>query len=240
MTDFNTIRELYKAAKKDVLDHIKIKYVDGAEVREQEIDFCMAGNGYRFPDLIPKDEIWIEDVYRANKLDLCADLIHELVESTLMARLDYDYDHAHELANVAEKAVRKSPLSKRAAMESSSSGINISVTARKKWREYYKGKNLPSMQLMGNKMLNDVIAGDFAKSKPVHRFLSKSANEPIEIRKSSNWYYLAAYRNGKYDVLTMQPDIKEPSHQVSEHRLTKEWLDSGWKQTLEHATRPRK
>jgi hypothetical protein len=236
--DFNTIRELYKTAKKDVLDHIKIKYVDGAEVREQEIDFCMAGNGYRFPNLIPKDEIWIEDVYRANKLDLTADLIHELVESTLMARLDFDYDHAHDLANVAEKAVRKSPLSKRAALERSGVGIGVSITVRKKWREYYKGKNLPSMQLMDNKMLNDVIGADFLKSQVLHRFLLKSGDVG-EFRKSnSGWLYLGAYRGGKYDVITIQQSMKETTPELSRRRMTSDWLETGHKHLLERKTRP--
>jgi hypothetical protein len=234
--DFNRIRHLYKTAKQEVLDSITIKYVDGAEVRKKEIDFCIGGHFYRYPDLVPENEVWIEEVYK-DKLDMTADLIHELVERSLMKHLKVDYEAAHDLANVAEKSIRKAKLSKRAAMESSSTGINVAITVRKKWREYYKNKNVPTMQLMDNKTLNETIAGDFAKSQVLHRFLLNSGDVG-EFRKSNTWVYLSAFRGGKYDILTIQPSIKAVDPELSKRRLTKEWLESGYRRLLERVTRP--
>jgi hypothetical protein len=227
-----------RAQSKDgEIEEIIIKFVDGNEVRKKEIDFCIGGHYYRYPRLIPKNEIWIEDVFD-DKRDFTADLIHELTERSLMKHLKYDYDSAHDMANVIEKAVRHHKLSKRAAMERALN-VGVSVGVRKYWRKFYSEHNMPNMSLMSNAQLNQVISGDFAKSKPIHRFLLKSA-EPGEFRKSNSWIYLSVYRNGQYDVIAIVPSIKEPSPETTKRRMTKEWLDTGWKSLLEHKTRPGK
>lgn len=117
-----------------------------------------------------------------------------------------------------------------------SAGIGISISVRKYWRDYYKKNNLPSMYLISNQQLNAVIAGDFAKSTPIYRFILKSA-DPGEIRKSNSWYYIAAFRGGKYEVLAIMPNIKEFKPDIANLRLDKQWLETGWKNLLDKKTR---
>jgi hypothetical protein len=210
-------------AKEEIIDTIKIRYVDGEEVRKKEIDFCLAGNGFRFPGLIPQDEIWVEKVYKDDKLDLVSDLCHECVERLTMKFLGLTYDTAHDLANVAEKAVRKHKMSKRAAMEQSSSGINISTTARLKWREYYSKHGMPNMALMNNKLLNETMGADAKSAKVLHRFHLKDKSIG-EFRLSHAFYYLLKYVGGNYVIITIQPSYKEATPEISKQRLTPEWL----------------
>lgn len=107
-------KEFSKRAKKGekVLENIVIKYIDGKKVREKDVEFCIGGHHFRY-DFIPENEVWIEDVFR-DKLDFTADLVHELVERTLMKHLGYEYEDAHDMANVIETEVRKNKLSKKA------------------------------------------------------------------------------------------------------------------------------
>lgn len=206
-----------------LLDTIKIYYVDGAKVRkEHDIDFVVGGNHFRWP-FVPENEVWVENVYK-DKLDLVSDLCHECVERLTMKFLKLDYDTAHDLANVAEKAVRKHKLSKRAAIEQSSLGIGVSTTARLKWREYYSKHGMPNMALMDNKLLNEALGSDAKSAKIIHRFRLKDKTVG-EFRKSHAFYYLLKYTNGNYVVLTIQSTYKETTPEISKQRLTPEWLE---------------
>lgn len=118
-------------------------------------------------------------------------------------------------------------ISKRAAIEKSNLGIGVSTRVRKYWRDYYRQKGLPQM-LGRNIEINTFIAGDFAKAQPVHRFVLKSG-EAAEIRKSHQFYYVAAIREGgQYDIIAIQPRFREASPEVRELRLSPEWLKAKW------------
>lgn len=117
-------------------------------------------------------------------------------------------------------------LSKRAAIEPSSMGIGVSVAARKYWRAYWAQHNMPQM-LGDNKQVNEYIAGDFQGAQPIHRFWLKSG-EPAEIRRSHNFYYVAAMRGpSKYDVIVIQPRWHEAPGEISQQRLKPEWVQKG-------------
>jgi len=89
-----------------VIDEVIIKYVDGEEIRGKEIEFSLAGHYYRYPKLIPENEIWIESGIDKTK-DLTAILVHELAERLSMKLLKIDYDEAHEeIADPSEESVR--------------------------------------------------------------------------------------------------------------------------------------
>lgn len=112
---------------------------------------------------------------------------------------------------------------KTAAIERSSVGPGVSVSARKYWRNYYTHYNLPQM-LGDNQFINDTIAGDFQQAQPIHRFILRS-KEIAEIRKSSAFYYIAVIRNsGQYDIIVIQPAYKESDPEISKRRLSPEWL----------------
>jgi hypothetical protein len=114
-----------------------------------------------------------------------------------------------------------------AAIEQSSIGIGVSVSARKYWRSYWAQRNLPSM-LGRNQQVNEVIGGDFKSAQPLHRFWLKSG-EPAEIRRSNNFYYVAAMRGpSKYDVIVIQSRYKEGiSPESSKETLKPEWITRG-------------
>jgi len=113
---------------------------------------------------------------------------------------------------------------KTAAIEKSSLGIGVSVSARKYWRNYYTHYNLPQM-LGDNQFINDAIAGDFQQAQPIHRFILRS-KEIAEIRKSSAFYYIAVIRGtGQYDIIAIQPAYKESDPEISKRRLAPEWLN---------------
>jgi hypothetical protein len=58
-----------------------------------------------YPRYIPAGEIWIDDAQ--HELDRTATALHELVERDLMLSHSLTYDHAHDSANVYERALRK-------------------------------------------------------------------------------------------------------------------------------------
>lgn len=117
-------------------------------------------------------------------------------------------------------------LSKRAAIEKSSLGIGVSVMARKYWRAYYAQKGVANM-LGDNAFVNDAIAGDFANAQYVHRFWLRSG-EPAEIRKSHDFYYVAAMRGpSQYDIIVIQPRYREAPSEISQERQKPEWIQKG-------------
>jgi hypothetical protein len=107
-----------------------------------------------------------------------------------------------------------------AAIETSSLGIGVSTSVRKYFREYYQKSGVDAMSSLRNSELNDVIAADYQKAQVLHRFKLKS-KEVGEFRKSHNFYYLGVIRSGggKYDVIAVQPSIKQPSEEVRKKRL---------------------
>lgn len=115
-------------------------------------------------------------------------------------------------------------LSKRAAIEPSSMGVGVSTSVRKYVRNYYAKQGVDAMASMRNKELNDVLASDFLKVQPLHRFRLRSG-EVGEIRKSHAFYYVAKIRKGGggYDIIVVQPAIKPPSEEVRKKRLEQGW-----------------
>jgi hypothetical protein len=77
-------------------DTIKIKH---------EMDFCEGGNSQRYPEFIPKDEIWIE--VNIHTTDIKFIMLHEYIENRLMRDFSLTYDKAHDIANEQEKSFRK-------------------------------------------------------------------------------------------------------------------------------------
>ena len=79
--------------------------VDGQYIRNNIfIDYTTGGNPQRY-DFIPSGEIWLDN---ANEAEAGFTLLHELVESRLMAR-GMSYDKAHDAANVKESEARDNP-----------------------------------------------------------------------------------------------------------------------------------
>ena len=107
-----------------------------------------------------------------------------------------------------------------AAVEPSSLGVGVSTGVRKYVRNYYAKSGIDAMSSLRNKELNDVIAADFNKAQVLHRFKLKS-KEVGEFRKSHSFYYLGVIRSGggRYDVIAVQPQIKQPSEEVRKKRL---------------------
>jgi len=115
-------------------------------------------------------------------------------------------------------------LSKRAAIEPSSMGVGVSTSVRKYVRNYYAKQGVDNMASLRNKELNDVVAADFLKASPLHRFKLRSG-EVAEIRKSHAFYYIAKVRKGGggYDLIVIQSAIKQPSEEVRKKRLEQGW-----------------
>jgi hypothetical protein len=84
---------------------LTVKLVDGKKTRDSiAVDFIGGGHYYAYPDLIPKDEVWIEqDLAPDEQADI---LVHELVEYALMSKGGMTYTPAHNLANKLEKVFR--------------------------------------------------------------------------------------------------------------------------------------
>lgn len=107
--------------------------------------------------------------------------------------------------------------------EVSKTGVGVSVRARKYVRQY-----APNTAHMSNAELNEMVAGEFAKGEPVHRFRLRSG-EIAEIRRSVNFYYIAVMRgrgtaNVRYDIIVIQPSYK----QVTDEEEKKRRLQHGW------------
>lgn len=100
----DTIRDRLKKTSDKTIDKIKVKEVPGEEIRKKEIEFIDGGHGYVYPDLIPKDEVWVEE---STPTDEVATITHELVERELQKELGQSYDEAHEVANDVERVIRR-------------------------------------------------------------------------------------------------------------------------------------
>lgn len=121
-------------------------------------------------------------------------------------------------------SIRDEPLSSLAGIETPSGGggVGISTSARKFWRKHFAGV---TNMLGTNDQVNYLIALDFSGATPIHRFILNSG-EPAVIAKSNSFFYIGVVRkNGRQDVIVMQPSYKEPSEQVKKQRMTQEWLE---------------
>lgn len=113
---------------------------------------------------------------------------------------------------------------KTATMEMTQQGVGVSAAARK-----YVRQHAPEYAHVGNAELNEVIASDFLKREPWHRFrLTKTFQGIAEIRKSDSYYYIALVRGrgtdrAGYDIIVIQPTAKDPSEQVRKHRIRPGW-----------------
>lgn len=118
-------------------------------------------------------------------------------------------------------------LSKRAALERSSTGIGVTVAARKYWRAYYiqQGGASGAGMTGRNQEINEYIAGDAGGAKPLHRFLLKSG-EVAEIRQSHKFYYICVLQGpGRIDrVIAIQPTFKNVPDDVAKQRMTDDWI----------------
>jgi len=109
-----------------------------------------------------------------------------------------------------------------AAIEKSSLGVGVSTSVRIFARRFYTSAGAQAVASMRNADLNDVLAGDFLKAIPQHRFRLKDGNIG-EIRKGSNFYFVAKMIGSSYDIIVLQSAYKETRPEISKHRLEK-WV----------------
>ena len=82
-----------------------IALVDGMHVRNAcDSDFCQGGNGYAYPDFVPKDEIWIDKCIPEEEWALI--VYHECKEAEYM-KGGMSYDKAHEKVKAEEDEFRR-------------------------------------------------------------------------------------------------------------------------------------
>lgn len=84
---------------------LHVVLVDGTHVRDEyDSDFCQGGNGFAYPDFVPRNEIWVDNCIPPGERALVA--FHECTEAELM-REGMSYNKAHEEAKRQEDAFRK-------------------------------------------------------------------------------------------------------------------------------------
>lgn len=94
-------------AVQDTIMSLTVKLVKGGDVRDDyDVEFSLAGHWLRYPKFIPVGEIWIEESLLEDPADFTINLLHEMIEATLMDRLSYLYEPAHEIASMAESWIR--------------------------------------------------------------------------------------------------------------------------------------
>lgn len=107
-SEFITEGKLKNKIKKEKwldLGWVTVYRVNGPEVREKLfIDFTQGGNGYRYPNFVPKNEVWVEKMNEEKDEKFI--LVHELVEIMNMSR-GMKYNPAHDIANKVETMLRK-------------------------------------------------------------------------------------------------------------------------------------
>lgn len=100
------MKPLFRKRLVGVIRGLSVYLVDGEYVRNTfEIDFTMGGTFARYPEFIPENEVWIDD--GMSTLDVCATIVHELVERHRMLALGEGYDEAHDVASGVEIAFRR-------------------------------------------------------------------------------------------------------------------------------------
>lgn len=98
----------YRLERAGTFRGLKVWYVDGYALRnglkDGDVDFTMGGHGYRYL-YIPRNEIWIDIVYKSSG-DNLPTLWHELFYERRFMRLGMSYSKAHDLASEMEIAYR--------------------------------------------------------------------------------------------------------------------------------------
>lgn len=85
---------------------IEVWIVDGEIIRDnKEIDFTDGGNYGKYPDFIPKDEIWVDSYTAPHEIPFT--ILHELNEYLHMLQ-GISYEDAHEQSCILELAFRRS------------------------------------------------------------------------------------------------------------------------------------
>ena len=75
-------------------------------LKDEFHDTFVLGGHDLFYSFIPKDEIWVDDMFN-NFDDQLAIICHEATEHALMKYKKMDYDDAHKIANDAEAKTRE-------------------------------------------------------------------------------------------------------------------------------------
>jgi hypothetical protein len=84
----------------------KIYFVDGAKIRTfYHIDFVEGSNG-QVKKYIPRNEIWIDNIFLKKQKEVRAIVLHEITEAVLMRDKRLSYEKAHRIANTKEKRFR--------------------------------------------------------------------------------------------------------------------------------------
>jgi len=108
-----------------------------------------------------------------------------------------------------------------AEIELAQNGLGVTTTARMFARAHWAGKGNEVWARARNDKVNDWVAMDFMSSEPKHLFKLKSG-EIAEIRKSSDFVYVAKRMGGSYVIMTLQSAYKEATEGISKRRL-EEW-----------------
>lgn len=109
-----------------------------------------------------------------------------------------------------------------AAIELTSNGIGVSTSARK-----YVRQMVPEITQMRNSELNEKIASDFSKAERLHRFKLRSG-EIAEIRKSTNFYYIAVIRGRGTAATRLDIIVIQPAYKMVPDEIRKKRLEPGW------------
>jgi hypothetical protein len=86
------------------IEGLKIFTVNGERIKLKHIEFTEGGNGYVY-SWIPKNEIWIDNIFIHKPSGLNAIILHEVAEVKKMKK-GMSYNKAHAFANVIEKRFR--------------------------------------------------------------------------------------------------------------------------------------
>jgi hypothetical protein len=98
-----TPRDL-KKEKLGTYDDATVYLVDGDAMRDSITDAIGGANGYAYPGIVPKDEIWVERMPKWR--DTAAIAAHEMIEFSRMKYGKEKYLVAHKQANDAEAVIR--------------------------------------------------------------------------------------------------------------------------------------
>ena len=100
--------------------------VDGAAVRQLDIDFTDAGNPARYV-YIPEGEIWVEQRVANDPADLACDVAHETIEAVVMAE-GVPYESAHCAACEMEALLRRAFVMGAAAASTPAEALSVAST----------------------------------------------------------------------------------------------------------------
>lgn len=107
LSDFSLHKRLLMTLKNGV----KVYLVNGDAIRDNikgisDSDFVLGGHHWKYPKLIEKDAIFIDDTMQYMD-DIIATIYHETIERKLMKEKGYSYDKSHNIAKEEEDKLRK-------------------------------------------------------------------------------------------------------------------------------------